>query len=99
MSYPARSANTRFLLLGLLLALLAALPFLPGLPGEFIFDDDANITTNQSLHLAELNLDNLIKTALTPQPSGNTRTLPSLTFAIDYWRAGGPEPGTFKATN
>lgn len=99
MSSPARSANTRFLLLGLLLALLAALPFLPGLPGEFIFDDDANITTNQSLHLAELNLDNLIKTALTPQPSGNTRTLPSLTFAIDYWRAGGPEPGTFKATN
>lgn len=89
----------RFLLPSLLISLLAVLPFLPGLPGEFTFDDIPNITTNQSLHLAELNLDALVRTALTPQPSGNTRGLSSLSFAIDYWRAGGPDPGTFKTTN
>lgn len=99
MKPSAPSANLRFPLLGLLIALLATLPFLPGLPGEFIFDDIPNITTNQSLHLAELNLDNLVRTALTPQPSGSTRSLPSLSFAIDYWRAGGPDPATFKTTN
>src|SRR5690606_18667930 len=35
----------------------------------------------------------------TPQLSGFMRALPTLTFALDYWRAGGPEPATFKVTN
>lgn len=91
--------SRRFLLLALLASLLAALPLIPGLPGEFIFDDIPNITTNQTLHLKEMSLDALVKTAQAPQPSGNLRVLPSLSFAIDYWRAGGPDPATFKTTN
>src|SRR5690606_16095200 len=31
--------------------------------------------------------------------SGNMRTLPTVTFAIDYWRGGGADPPTFKTTN
>lgn len=99
MPLSARIARLRFLLVGLLIGLLAVLPLLPGLPGEFIFDDIPNITTNQSLHLDDPSLENIVRVALTPQPSGSTRSLPSLSFAIDYWRGGGPDPATFKSTN
>ena len=94
---PLRSG--RFLLLSLIVALLAGLLMTPGLPGEFIFDDIANITTNPGVHLEQLNLDALAKVLSTPQPSGTMRVLPTLSFALDYWRGGGPDPWAFKTTN
>lgn len=89
----------RLLLLGMVAALLAALLFLPGLPGEFVFDDEPNIVGNTSIHLQELDPSSLLQLIGTPQVSGSMRGLPTLTFALDYWRAGGADPATFKTTN
>ena len=89
----------RFLLLSLIAGLLAGLPFLPGFPGDFVFDDFPNIVNNPAIQVTQLDADSLAKAALSPQPSGSLRTLPTLSFAVDYWRAGGTDPATFKATN
>ncbi len=95
------ASPTRLHFLGpcLLIAALAALVFLPGLPGEFLFDDYQNIVNNTSIQVRQLSLGALLDVASTPQPAGNMRVLPNLTFAIDHWRAGGMDPATFKATN
>lgn len=89
----------RFLIASLLISLLAALPFLPGLPGQFVFDDIPNIQNNESIRLESLDIQGVAKVISTPQISGNMRGLPTLTFALDYWRGRGAEPGTFKTTN
>jgi hypothetical protein len=93
------AANRKFLLASLIVALFSGLFFTPGLPGEFIFDDIPNITTNQALHLTQLNAEALGKVLTGLQLSGTTRSLPMLSFAVDYWRASGPDPLTFKTTN
>lgn len=91
--------RARFQLLCLLASLLAATAFLPGLPGEFIFDDIPNITANPAVQLQQLDLRSAHKLIMGIQLSGMTRSLPMLSFAVDYWRAGGPDPLTFKLTN
>jgi len=88
-----------YALASLIVALLAALLFTPGLPGEFVFDDIPNIVNNRSIHLTELNPAALVEVLATPQVSGSLRGLPTLTFALDYWRGGGADPATFKTTN
>ena len=87
------------LLLSLIVALLAALPFTAGLPGDFVLDDIPNIVNNDTLQMKQWNADALLKIATAPQISGSLRMLPTLTFALDYWRAGGLDPAAFKATN
>lgn len=89
----------RFVLASLLVALFAGLLFAPGLPGEFVFDDVPNITNNEAVHLERLDAEGLAKVLTTPQPSGVMRTLPTLSFAVDYWRGGGAYPKIFKTTN
>lgn len=92
-------ATGRFLLTSLAVGLLAGLLFTPGLPGEFVFDDIPNITTNEAVHLSELSVDSVSKVLATPQPSGTARAIPTISFAVDYWRGGGPDPMVFKTTN
>ena len=89
----------RFLLLSLIAGLLAGLPYLAGFPGAFVFDDFPNIVNNQAIQMTQLDAGSLAKAVLSPQPSGSLRALPTLTFAVDYWRGGGADPATFKATN
>lgn len=89
----------RFFFLSIVVGLLAALPFLPGFPGDFVFDDFPNIVNNQAIQMTHLDADGLSKAAFSPQPSGSLRALPTLSFALDFWRAGGAEPAAFKATN
>lgn len=89
-----------FLLLSLMAAVLAAIAFLPGLPGAFVFDDIPNIVNNSSIHLSQMSLSALLELLSTKQVSGAMRGIPTLTFALDYWRAGGvADPATFKTTN
>ncbi len=99
---PVRFFNTmtprRFILLGLICGLLAGLLFVPGLSGSFILDDGSNIVDNPGVHLQELSIPAIQGVILSPQPGGLSRIMPTLTFALDYWRGGG-EPGAFKATN
>ena len=87
------------LFLSLILALLAALPFTAGLPGDFVLDDIPNIVNNDALQLKQLSVDDLVKVATAPQLSGTLRALPTLTFALDYLRAGSLDPATLKTTN
>lgn len=94
-----RAAAYRFLPHSLLIALVASLLYLPGLPGEFLFDDFPNIVNNPAIALKELNGQELLRLLATPQPSGDLRNLPNLTFALDYWRSGGADPAAFKTTN
>lgn len=89
----------RDLALSLFVALVACLAFLPGLPGEFVFDDLPNISTNEAIQLTELSTEALARVVSTPQLSGTTRALPTLSFALDYWRSGGADPLAFKVTN
>src|SRR3546814_7488469 len=89
-------ATGRLLIFSLLTALFAGLLFTPGLPGEFVFDDIPNIVNNEAIQITELDASALAKVAATPQLSGSMRPLPTLSFALDYWRAGGPEPAIFK---
>jgi len=90
----------RFLPASLIVALLAAVLFLPGLPGEFVFDDIPNIVNNPVVHVTELSAPAVLDVLSAKQVSGNLRGLPMLSFALDYWRAGGvADPATFKTTN
>ena len=99
MSVPASQGTRRFLIVALVLALLAGTPYLLGLPGEFMFDDIPNIVNNASIQLKQLTLGGLLQVIATPQISGQMRGLPTLTFALDYWRAGGADAATFTTTN
>ncbi len=87
------------LLITLVIALVAALPFTAGLPGDFVFDDIPNIVNNDGLKLQKLDGESLIKIATAPQISGSLRALPTLTFALDFWRSGHLDPAAFKSTN
>lgn len=65
-----------------------------------MFDDFPNLVANTSIHLSSNTPAQLYAVLSTPQPSGSMRGLPTLTFALDYWRAGGmADPTTFKITN
>lgn len=93
-------SNRAFLLFSLVCAVLAGLLFLPGLPGSFVFDDNINIVGNTGLELHSLAPAALLDIVFSTQYGGITRVLPTLTFAIDYYRGGGTlDPATFKATN
>lgn len=94
-----RTPASRFLLVSLIVALLAGIVFAPGLPGDFVFDDIPNIVNNEAIQLKTLDADALLRTIAAPQLSGNMRTLPTLSFALDFWRGGGADPAVFKATN
>src|SRR3546814_16658851 len=85
-------ANTRFLLLSLLITVLAGLMFTPGLPGEFIFDDTPNITTNTAIHMTRLDGESLGKVLATPPVSGSLRALPTISFALDSRPRRCPDP-------
>lgn len=90
----------RYSWIALLVAALAVLVFLPGLPGEFVLDDIPNIVNNHSIQIAQPSLAALYEVLATPQVSGTMRGLPTVTFALDYWRAGGvADPATFKVTS
>jgi len=92
-------ATSRCLFLALGVALIAGAVMLPGLPGDWVFDDFPNIVNNQSIQLHQFSVATIIELLSTPQPSGSLRSLPTLSFALDFWRAGGMDPATFKTTN
>lgn len=88
-----------FLISSLLCATIACLVFLPGLPGGFVFDDGFNIVENPWVQLESLAPSAIIEAAFSPEPGGYTRVLPTLSFALDYFRGNGLDPQNFKITN
>src|SRR3546814_13751947 len=49
--------------------------------------------------MTRLDVESLCKVLATPQVSGSLRALPTICFALDYWRGGGADPAVFKTTN
>lgn len=89
-----------FLPYALLVAALVFLPFLPGLPGDFMLDDNINIVGNSGIELHSLHPAAVLDAAFSVQYGGTIRTLPTLTFALDYFRGGETlDSATFKTTN
>lgn len=91
------SVRINLLALVLLTALTTA-SYWPGLSGGFIFDDHANITANQALHLTEVEPEALWQAS----QSGNSgllgRPLSMVSFALNFV-LGGDDPLGFKVTN
>ena len=88
-----------FLPLAFLCAIVASLPLLFGLPGDFIFDDVPNIVQNGTLQLNSLAPSNLQDVLFYGQLSRQTRILPTLSFALNYYMGHEFDPLIFKATN
>ncbi|MDH5833044.1 hypothetical protein [Luteimonas kalidii] len=88
-----------FLVLSLLCAALVSAIFALGLPGEFLLDDSFNIVDNSGIRLRSLAPGAIMDAAFSMQSGGVSRTLPTLTFALDYLRGNGLDPATFKTTN
>lgn len=93
------AARHSFALASLVVALVASVVYCFGLPGMFVFDDIPNIVNNDSIHLTRLDVRSLLDVLTTKQASGSMRGLPMLSFALDYWRAGGADPASFRITN
>jgi hypothetical protein len=80
----------------LVLSMVVMLGYWSAPQNAFHFDDSSNITNLPAIHMSEFSLQNLGKAA--QQAHISTRPLPSITFAIDWWRGGG-EPKPFIWTN
>lgn len=70
-----------------LIVLAVALVYRPALENSFHFDDFDNIVQHRTVHMESLSLEGLTTAARWPRLA--TRPLPSVTFAIDWWRGGG----------
>jgi len=88
-----------FFLLAVALAVFASGFFLPGLYGGFVFDDGSNIVNNEGIRLESLDAESIQQVVFGVQPGGTVRVLPTISFALDYWRGGGLDPATFKSSN
>jgi hypothetical protein len=80
--------------------LIVSLAYLPGLRGPFVLDDTENILRDPALAMKELSWEG-IRNALGSDARGPLkRPLASLTFAINYYWAGGFDAAwNFKVTN
>lgn len=88
-------------LTALLLAVLCSIGLLaysPGLSGDFLFDDDANIVHNDSIHIHALTPASLKGAALSGHSGPLKRPVSMLSFALNYYFAG-LDTFYFKLTN
>jgi tetratricopeptide (TPR) repeat protein len=73
--------------------------YLPGLHGPFIFDDLSNITNNAHLRLTQLNTNNVVSALESGHAGPLKRPIAMLSFALNYYFAGGYIAPAFKITN
>ncbi len=87
---------------GLMLALVllaTSFVYLQGLSGPFLFDDGPNLLNNRFMHLEKLEGGAIKDAALSNESGLFRRPISSLSFALNYYFAGGFEPFAFKAVN
>ena len=82
----------------LVLLAIGALAFAPGLGGRFLFDDYANIVSNDRVHMETLSWASLRDAARGFEPGWYGRPLATLTFAFDHWIAA-TDPFQYKLTS
>ena len=92
--------SARIQALGLIAAMaVAAACYWPGLPGPFLFDDTTNILKNAPLRLDSLSPQALLRAGWSLESGPLKRPLAYLSFALNYYFAGGYDAFAFKATN
>ena len=80
-------------------AVATAAAYLPGLWGPFVFDDKPNLLANPFIHLNSLDWSSLRDAALSNQSGIFRRPIASLSFALNYFFAGGFSSFPFKLVN
>lgn len=82
------------------LLIVVTLVYLPGLTGPFVFDDYPNIVNNPAIAVDSLNATQLGHAALSNEMGAFGRPFAKLSFALNYYLAGGfADAYWFKATN
>lgn len=79
-------------------ALIVAV-FFPGVSGDFIFDDRRNIVENPALYTKGLDHVSLLRAAMSFPDMPRLRSIPMISFGLDYFRADEFDPRVFKSTN
>ncbi len=80
--------------------ILCALAYLPGISGPYVFDDYSNLLTNDYVKLRTLDLAGLYQSAYSLEAGPLHRPIAMMSFAVNYYFAGGFENSTaFKLTN
>jgi hypothetical protein len=96
-------ASRRFLIhaaiLGVIIATIIAI-YLPGLTGPFVFDDWVNFVNNDGTAIPRIGITELRTAAFSGIGGPFGRPLASITFALNYYFAGGfDDTFVFKLTN
>ena len=82
------------------LAAAGALAYAPGLGGVFVFDSVARVVQNDALAIDAIDAEELLGAAYAGQAGYPRRGLAYVSFALDYYLAGGRfDPFAFKLTN
>lgn len=82
------------------IVLIVSLAYLPGLRGPFVLDDAENISRDPSIAMRELNWEGIRQAIGADERAPLKRPLAALTFALNYYWAGGFDATWyFKVTN
>jgi hypothetical protein len=95
-SGPGRVEVAQTLALALLLVVVVILTYREAPRNQFHFDDTYNIVDHGPVRMERFSVEALMAAFMNPRLE--YRNVPSLTFAIDWWRGGG-EPRAFLQTN
>lgn len=97
MNWSPRSL--RLLAIGVILS-TTLLAYLPGISGPFVFDDYSNLLGNPYVQVGSLSLDEIKRAIFSLQAGPLQRPVAMLTFALNFYFAGGfGDTTSFKAVN
>lgn len=83
-----------------ILLMVGVLIYLPGLNGPYLFDDHGNLLANVHIQLQQLTWNDLYSAAFSLDSGPLRRPISVLSFALNYWLAGGfGNPIAFKTVN
>jgi tetratricopeptide (TPR) repeat protein len=83
-----------------LLVVLGVIVYLPGISGPWLFDDFSNILRNTFIRITALDADSLYHAAYSLQAGPLMRPVAMLSFALNYYFAGGfTDTTSYKLTN
>jgi tetratricopeptide (TPR) repeat protein len=84
----------------IILVAVGVLIYLPGLSGPYLFDDHGNLIANSYIQLEQLTWGDLYRAAFSLDSGPLRRPFSVLSFALNYWFAGGFEnSAAFKGIN
>jgi len=82
-----------------LIILIVAALYSPGISGPFLFDDQSSITKNSAIAIEEVSSQSLYKAAESGIAGPLKRPIAMISFALNYYYAGGYKVEPFKITN